>query len=130
MIRKSMLLLLPVLLVIASCKKTEYVVPNKTIVINLPSGNWAPHNGGKSYTTAISVPELDDHMNEKGGVLVYLSFGNQTYEQIPQVYNGESYSYVTRPGQVVLELQDYDGMGIVSPPGNMTVKIVLMRSDF
>ena len=122
-------LLLPLILTLASCKK-EYIVPNKTIVVNLPAGNWVPLNGGNSYTTAISVPQLDDYMNERGGVLVYISFGDRTYEQIPQVYQGDSYSYTTRPGQIVLEVQEYDGLGVVSPPGNMTVKIILIESDF
>ena len=125
-----MLLILPIILIGASCKKTEYAVPNKTIIVDLAAGRWLPLNGGRSYTAAIDVPELDDYMNERGGVLVYLSFGSQTYEQIPQVYNGESYSYVTRPGQIVLEVQEYDGLGSVAPPGNMTVKIILIRSDY
>lgn len=127
--KKILLLCLPVILLINSCKK-EYITPNRTIIVNLSSGQWVPLNGGRSYTTAINVPELDDYMNERGGVLVYLSFGDRTYEQIPQLYNGDSYSYVTRPGQIVLEVQEYDGLGTVSPPPGMTVKIVLMESDF
>ena len=130
MIRKYILLILPVMLMIVSCEKKEYAVPNTTIVVDLPAGRWLPINGGRSYTAAIDVPELDDYMNETGGVLVYLSFGSQTYEQIPQVYNGEAYSYVTRPGQIVLEVQEYDGAGSVAQPGNMTVKIILIRSDY
>ncbi|MBC8054254.1 MAG: hypothetical protein H7Y13_14420 [Sphingobacteriaceae bacterium] len=126
----ALLLLLPVFLTTASCKK-EYIVPaNKTIVVNLQAGSWIPLNGGKSYTAAINVPELDDYLNERGGVLVYISFGGRTYEQIPQLYNGESYSFVTRPGQVVLEVQEYDGLVPVTPPGSMTVKIILIESDF
>jgi len=66
----------------------------------------------------------------RGGVLAYLSFGDQRYEQIPQVYNGDSYSYVTRPGQVVLEVQRFDGLGLVTHPGSMTVKIILINSEF
>jgi hypothetical protein len=121
--------LLPALLLLPSCKK-QYIVPNKTIIVELSSGSWIPLNNGKSYTAAISVPELDNYMNERGGVLVYVSFGDNTYEQIPQLYNGDAYSFVTRPGQIVLEAQRYDGIGLVFPPGNMTVKIVLIESDF
>ena len=128
--KRLLVLFLPFLFLLGSCEKTEVIVPNKTIIVNLTSGSWIPLNGGKSYTTAISVPELDDYMNERGGILVYISFGDKTYEQIPQVYNGDSYSYVTRPGQVVLEVQRYDGFGVVTPPGGMTVKIVLINSDF
>ena len=127
---KRLLVLLPFLFLVISCKKTEVIIPNQTIVVNLTSGSWVPLNGGKSYTTAINVPELNDYMNERGGILTYLSFGSRTYEQIPQVYDGDSYSYVTRPGQVVLEVQRYDGLGFVTPPGAITVKIVLINSDF
>jgi len=123
------LFFLPLLFIASSCKKVEYV-PNKTIVVDLSSGSWIPLNAGKSYTAAISVPELDDYINEQGGVLVYLSFGDKTYEQIPQVYNGDSYSFVTRPGQIVLEVQRYDGQSLVFPPGSMTVKVILMQSDY
>ncbi|MDB5013794.1 MAG: hypothetical protein JWQ25_1996, partial [Daejeonella sp.] len=34
------------------------------------------------------------------------------------------------PGQVVLEVQRYDGLGVVTPPGSITVKIILINSDF
>jgi hypothetical protein len=128
--KRYLLLLLPFLITIQSCKKTEIIIPNRTIVVNLTSGSWVPLNGGKSYTTAINVFELNDFMHERGGTLVYLSFGSRTYEQIPQVYDGDSYSYVTRSGQVVLEVQRADAFGVVTPPGSMTVKIILINSDF
>ena len=127
--RKFLLLFLSAFLLFASCKK-EYVVPNKTIVVNLGPGNWIQLNGGESYSAAINIPELDDYMNERGGVLVYISFGERTYEQIPQVYKGDAFSYITKPGQVVLEVQRFNGTNIVSPPGSMTVKIVLIESNF
>ena len=127
--KKLILFTLPLLLLMSSCKK-EYLIPNRTIVVNLSSGSWIPLNGGKTYTAAINLPELDEYINEQGGVLVYISFGSQTYEQIPQLYNGDAFSFVTRPGQVVLEVQEYDGLGVVAPPGNMTVKIILMDSDY
>jgi hypothetical protein len=126
---KRLLWLLVPILLITSCKK-EYIVPNRTIVLNVNAGSWIPLNGGRSYTSAINLPELDEYMNERGGVLVYLSFGSNTYEQIPQVYSGEAYSFVTRPGQIVLEVQRYDGVGTVRAPGGMTVKIILIDSDY
>jgi hypothetical protein len=127
--RRVILLVLPLILALSSCKK-EYIVPNKTVVLNLSPGSWIPLNGGTSYTAAINIPELDDYINEKGGVLVYLSFGSKTYEQIPQVYGGDAFSFVTRPGQIVLEVQRYNGVGLVTPPTGMTVKIVLIESEY
>lgn len=125
--KRLLLPLFAILFSLASCTK-EYVVPNKTIVTELQAGNWVSSNGGRNYTAAINMPEIDDFVNENHGVLVYISFGNFAYEQIPQVYSGVSYSYYTRPGQIVMELQGSDGTSIVSPPGSMTVKIVLIES--
>jgi hypothetical protein len=128
--KRFLLLVLPLILSITSCKKTEYIVPNQTIVVNLAAGNWQSQNNGKSYTTIINVPQLDNYLNERGGVLVYLSFGSKTYEQIPQVYGGDAFSYITRPGEIELEVQRYDGLGVVARPGSVTVKIILIKSDF
>jgi hypothetical protein len=74
------------------------------------------------------MPEIDKNFNDYGGVLVYISFDSGIYEQIPQVYNGVSYSYLTRSGQIVLEIQSSDGIGTVTPPGSVKVKIVLIQS--
>lgn len=123
-------LILPLFLIlfsVASCTK-EYIVPNKTIVTELRSGSWTSSNGGRSHTAAIDMREIDDFVNENHGVLVYISFGDRAYEQIPQVYSGVSYSYYTRPGQIVMEIQGSDGTSEVTPPGSMTVKIVLIES--
>ncbi|HEY0055147.1 MAG TPA: hypothetical protein VGB63_07315 [Pedobacter sp.] len=127
--KRIFLLIMTIILCLNSCKK-EYIVPNKTVILNLAPGNWIPLNGGTSYTAAINVPELDDYINERGGVLTYVSFGAQTYEQLPQVYNGDAFSFVTRPGQIVLEVQRFNGTGLVTPPGGMTIKIVLIESNY
>ena len=111
----------------AGCKK-EMIVPNRTIITTLNSGSWVKNDGGRNYTAAIDMPEIDNYFNDHGGVLVYVSFDNGTYEQVPQVYNGVSYSYITRTGQIVLEIQSSDGLGTVTPPGTVKVKIVLIES--
>ena len=111
----------------AGCKKA-YIVPNRTIFATLNPGNWIKLDGGRSYTASINMPEINNNFNDYGAVLVYISFDNGTYEQIPQVYNGVSYSYLTRAGQIVLEIQSSDGIGTVTPPGSVKVKIVLIES--
>lgn len=103
-------------------------MPNRTIITTLSSGSWVQSNGGRTYTAAIDMPEIDNYFNDHGGVLVYISFDSGTYEQVPQVYNGVSYSYITRTGQIVLEIQSSDGIGTVTPPGTVKVKIVLIDS--
>ncbi|HEY1010605.1 MAG TPA: hypothetical protein VGE58_10865, partial [Daejeonella sp.] len=125
--KRFMIPLLLILLSVMSCTK-EYIVPNRTIVTELRSGNWVNTNGGRNYTAAISMPEIDDFVNENHGVLVYISFGDRSFEQIPQVYSGVSYSYYTKPGQIVMEIQASDGTSVITPPGSMTVKIVLIES--
>lgn len=126
---KKSLLAICLLLILASagCKKDQ-LVPNRTIITNLSSGNWIPVNGGRTYTASIDMPEINNYFNDYGGVLVYISFENGTYEQIPQVYNGVSYSYITRTGQIILEIQSADGVGTVTPPGSIKVKIILIDS--
>ena len=110
------------------CTK-EYVMPNRTVITELRPDDWVNVQGqDRNYYAEIDMPEIDDYVNERYGVLVYVSFGNRSYEQIPQVYNGVSYSYYTRPGQIIMELQGSDGTSVVSPPGSMTVKIVLIES--
>lgn len=125
--RHFALLALFVLFMGASCKK-EQIVPNRTVITTLTSGNWIKLNGGRSYTASINMPEIDNYFNDYGGILVYISFENGTQEQIPQVYNGVSYSYITRSGQIVIEIQSSDGQAIISPPGSVKVKIVLIES--
>ncbi|WP_090707208.1 hypothetical protein [Daejeonella rubra] len=116
-----------ILVLSAGCKK-EQIVPNRTILTTLNSGSWIKLDGGRSYTASINMPEIDNYFNDYGGVLVYVSFETGTYEQIPQVYNGVSYSYLTRSGQIVIEIQSSDGLAVVTPPGSVKVKIVLVES--
>lgn len=124
------LLLLPMAVLISSCEKNTYVTPNRTVIVNLGPGNWISSNGGRNYAAAINLPEIDSYVNERGAVLVYASFGSNVYEQVPEVYNGIAYSFTHRVGQVTMEIQSSDGNTVISPPGSMTVKIVLVESDF
>ncbi|WP_207428306.1 hypothetical protein [Pedobacter sp. SYSU D00535] len=129
--KKIFALLLPLMVLLASCQKNQYIIPNRTIIVDLGPNRWIASNGGRNYTAEIDMPEITDDFNERGGVLAYVSFGDRTYEQLPQVYNGVSYSYVTRPGQLVIELQSSDGTTVINRPGGeVTVKIVLVESEY
>lgn len=75
--RHFALLALFVLFMGASCKK-EQIVPNRTVITTLTSGNWIKLNGGRSYTASINMPEIDNYFNDYGGILVYISFENGT----------------------------------------------------
>ncbi len=132
--KKSLLIVLAVMFVaaITSCTK-KYVTPNTntTVYATVKANSWVldPADGG-SYAATVLVPALDDQYNEDGAVLVYLSFGNGVFEQIPQVYAGQSYSYYHTTGKVVIYSQSPNG-GPKTPPANdIRVKIVLIDSNY
>ena len=56
----SLLVMSLFFLVLTGCKK-EKVVPNRTILTTLTSGNWIPLDGGSTYTASIAVPEIDSY---------------------------------------------------------------------
>ena len=62
----------------------------------------------------LDTPEIDNYFNDYGGVLVYFSFTNGVYEQVPEVFDGVSYSYITR-GAIVLYAQTPDGVTPIKP---------------
>lgn len=128
--KKLTLFLLPLLFIIASCKKTENViVPNRTVLVDIKATDWTSDDGGKTFSANIQMPEITTDFNDYGGVLVYVSFDDQVYEQIPQVYNGITYSYTTEPGNIDIDIQSSLGDEVISPPGQVIrVKIVLIDS--
>ena len=117
---KKLLTILSLALVSAafsSCKK-EYITeaaPNQTILFNVPASSWTLSTDGKSDMVVINTPEITNAFNNIGGVLVYFSFTTGVYEQIPEVYNGVSYSYTHNQGAVVLYAQNPDGTAPVAP---------------
>lgn len=119
-----------VLFTASSCTK-QYITPNpnQTILINVASSTWATTDGGKTYSSVINTPEIDSYFNDHGGVLVYFSFTNGVYEQIPEVYQGVSFSYTHNPGSLALYAQSSDGVTPTTAPANMTVKLVLIDSN-
>lgn len=121
-------------ILISSCTK-KYITPiNRTVFSDpIPQSSWIRTTDGKSDSTTIKVPDLDEYTNENGGVLVYLKFFKGVYEQIPEVYDGISYSYYHYNGNIVLYAQPVGGGTPTSkPPGGMVAKIVLIdsTSDF
>jgi hypothetical protein len=122
------LLILPIMLLATSCTKTTNVVPNQTVFANISSSTWTTSDGGKTYSAIVSVPQIDNYFNQHGGVLVYVTFGNNTYEQLSETYNGIAYSYSHNVGQVEIDIQSSNGTSTITPPGSLGVKIVLVES--
>nr|WP_294947238.1 hypothetical protein [uncultured Mucilaginibacter sp.] len=127
----SILCLAIVVLTASSCVKENTVAPNNnlTILTSVSTGGWSTLDNGKTWKQAISVPELDSYANDNAGVLVYLSFTNGVYEQIPEVFNGVSYSYIHERGRLTIYAQAYDGNLTTPNPGSGNVKIVLVDSN-
>ncbi len=114
---------------LSSCTK-KYITPNpnRTITYDVAQSAWTLSSDGKSYYAVISAPEIDSYFNESGGVLVYFSFTDGVFEQVPEVYNGISYSYTHNKGSVVLYAQSPDGNTPIKPDA-LTLKLLLLDSE-
>lgn len=119
---------------LASCKKDTIInqtTPNRTIVLNVASSAWTLSNQ-YTYSTTLSVPEIDQYSLDNEAVLVYISYDNgDTYLQMPFVYNVDAYSTVISKGKVQIDIQssDYQDTTPIKPTGNTRVKVVLIAAD-
>jgi len=120
--------IMPLMLLVTACEQTEYVVPNRTVLVDVRARDWDPRENGRTYETPVDLPEYDSYLNDQGAILVYASFKGSNYEPIPQVYEGVSYSYVANAGGILVQIQSADGLKAVTPPANMRLKIVLIDS--
>jgi hypothetical protein len=116
---------------LASCKKTYVtnVTPNQTYIATIAASSWTQTKDGKSDSVSIAAPAIDNFFNNNGATLVYFSFFNGVYEQVPEVYNGTSYSYFHYTGNLVLYSQPVNGGVPVKPTGDIKVKLVLIPSE-
>jgi len=119
-----------VVLAASSCTK-KYITPNpnQTILLNVASTAWTTSDGGKTYSAVIDAPEIDSYFNDHGGVLVYFSFTDGVYEQVPEVYQGISYSYTHNKGSLALYAQASDGVTPIARPDDAVVKLLLIDSN-
>jgi hypothetical protein len=117
-------------LLFMSCKK-EYIPVNdsQTILVDLPSSAWRTNDHGITYIATLNVPEISYSFNETGTVLVYISYGDGEYEQIPEVFGNVALSFTHNVGTVSIYAQDQSHGGII-PPDNATIKIVLVNNGY
>ncbi|GAB2705959.1 hypothetical protein GCM10027037_35040 [Mucilaginibacter koreensis] len=116
----------------SSCVKKEYYDTNnnKTLQFTTTNSSWVTSDAGKNFATTLKIPEIDNYFNSHGGVLVYISYDNgATFEQLPEVYQGVSYSYEHTVGKLIIGAQSYSGNGTIDNPGNTTIKVVLIDSN-
>lgn len=115
-----------------ACKKevTQVVKQAYSTTFTIQVNQWSPTSGGKGYTTSLDVPELNNRFLGEGGVLVYLSFdkGN-TYEAIPETFNGISYGTYHGVGYVGIDYYRLDGGNVTLPGDAIKAKVVLMYTD-
>ena len=124
-----------ILFAATSCTK-QYVSPattNQTVYADLTTTNWTlftDNNNKSSYTASINVSLISRNFAQIGGVIVAVSYdGGITYEQLPEVYNGISYSYTYNEGNVSIYAQSADGTTATQPTLPIKVKIILVDSN-
>jgi hypothetical protein len=121
---------------LASCKKTYVtnVTPNQTYTSTITPSQWMQTTDGKSDSVSIKLPNASNFfLNDSDATLVYFSYFQGVYEQIPEVYNGVSYSYFHYVSNgnlyMVLYAQPINGGAPVKPTSNVFVKLVLIPSN-
>ena len=97
-------------LLMASCtKQYDETTPNRVYTTTVKPSDWTKTSSGTADSVAIPARQIGNFFNLQGGVLVYFSFYQGSYEQIPEVYNNVSYSYYNDAANLVLYSQSADG---------------------
>jgi hypothetical protein len=120
-----------VLFTISSCTK-QYVTPNNTesVYATIAPTDWTLYTtDNKSYMASINVADIDRNFANTGAVIVAISYSDGVYEQIPEVYNGTSFSYTYNDGNVTVFAQSPDGNTPVAPTQTLKVKITLIATN-
>jgi opacity protein-like surface antigen len=131
---KKILLIIGCIITLAatSCTK-QYVTPgstNETVYATVNTTDWTLFTDGKSYFASIKVSDLSSNFNQIGGIIVAISYDNgSTYEQLPEVYNGTSFSFTYNTGNVSIYAQSPDGSTAIKPTQSVKVKIILVDSN-
>lgn len=129
----SVLILGLMILGVSACRKVTneyYTIPNQTVYENLEPNGWTTTDGGITYSATINFLNTDIYQNDFDGVLVYLSFGGNIFEPIPQTYDGFSYSYTVTQERITIQIQNSSGSGIINPPSStIEAKIIMIPSE-
>ena len=125
-----------ILLAATSCTK-KYITPANITAIYTIAGTtgwevYTDDGGNKSWFSKLeNLPEQDQYAQDNGGVLVYISYDKGvTYEALPEVYNGVSYSYTSEVGRINIFAQGANGAHLAQAPADeIKVKVVLVDSS-
>ncbi|MGN6637986.1 MAG: hypothetical protein ACTHJ8_03685 [Mucilaginibacter sp.] len=119
------------LLSVSSCTK-QYVTPNPNVseIFTVAPSDWSLYTvDNKSYMAPISVTDISKDFANYGGVIVAISYSDGVYEQLPEVYNGVSYSYTYNDGNVTIYSQSADGTTAIAPTQSLNVKVTLVATQ-
>ncbi|MGH2644937.1 MAG: hypothetical protein ACRDE2_13370, partial [Chitinophagaceae bacterium] len=130
--KKLSLLLILAIGGLSACQK-EVVQPSTSpqaysAVYSINSSDWSTSDNGISYSTTFNIPELSNAIFDHGAVLVYLSFDNNIYEALPEVFGGISYGAIHSPGAVTVDYHAVDGSAVSAPGGVVYAKIILINA--
>jgi hypothetical protein len=78
---------------------------------------------------SINVADIDHNFANTGAVIVAISYSDGVYEQLPEVYNGTSFSYTYNNGNVTIYAQSPDGVTPIQPTDSIKVKITLIATN-
>lgn len=130
--KKLSLLLILALGGLSACQK-EVVQPASpqaySAVYSINPSDWSTGNNGISYSTSFDVPELSNAIFDHGAVIVYLSFDDNIYEALPEVFDGISYGAIHSPGSVTVDYHAVDGSNVSAPGGVIYAKIILINAQ-
>lgn len=117
---------------VSACRKVTneyYTTPNQTIYETLAANRWTTNDGGVTYSATIDFVDGDIYQNNFDGIFVFLKFENDTYEPIPQTFEGFSYSYKVTNQRITIRVQDSGGTATFNAPGAVEAKIVMIPSE-
>ncbi|MGN7205462.1 hypothetical protein ACTHQF_14400 [Pedobacter sp. SAFR-022] len=131
---KLLLLLCIASLGLASCKKDTYIqdTPNRTIILTIQPNQWVIANEGRTITTDLEIPEIDQFNVDVEGILVYLDHpvNENGYIALPYTYSGNSYSFEHFNGGIAIDIQrsEFSTQNPGRPTVPIRVKVVLIPS--
>lgn len=122
---------------LASCKKTYVtnLAAQSWISDPVKPNQWSQTIDGRADSVDIPVRNSANFFKSStDATLVYFSFYDRIWEQIPEAFNGVSYSYFHYKGDngdlhIVLYAQQTNGSAPVKPVDDILVKLVTIPAQ-
>jgi len=98
-------------------------------VRDIKPSDWITEDDSVSFYTSFDIPQLSDAVFDHGAVIIYLSFDDNIYEALPEVYEGITYGAIHSQGAATVDMHALDGSRIIPPGGDVYAKIVLIDAQ-